>query len=170
MSPKVLSNALGLLGAVSGGVAGFVVFGFLLRINLYGLILPGTLAGLGCSLLARHRSLPRGIACGALGLLLGLLAEWYNFPFVGDSAYDAFREHLSKLGEDFGSHAGAALTAGLQSFGSFVTRLGELVRGVYAYAMLALGTVLAFWWGQTPQFGDRLAARGKPTPGPTEVG
>jgi hypothetical protein len=130
MSRRVLSNVLGLVGAALGGAIGFWLFGQLLKVNLYGLVLPGALLGLGCDLLSRHVSTARGIACGVAGLVLGLFAEWWHFPFQDDP-----------------------------SFAYFLAHLGSLDRGVWAYAMLAVGTLLAFWWGRTCLFGDR---KGRP--------
>ena len=53
MSRYLISNLLGLVGAIAGGVLGFYTFGWLSRQGFYGLIIPGAFLGLGCSLLAR---------------------------------------------------------------------------------------------------------------------
>ena len=47
----IISNVLGLVGAIVGGVLGFYTFGWLLSYGFYGLMIPGAFLGLGCSLL-----------------------------------------------------------------------------------------------------------------------
>ena len=60
--PRILiSNLLGLVGAAIGGVLGFYTFGWFWSQGFYGLMIPGAFLGLGCSLLARHPSIVRGI-------------------------------------------------------------------------------------------------------------
>ena len=58
MSRYLISNVLGLVGAIAGGVLGFYTFRWLLGQGFYGLIIPGAFLGLGCSLL-RTASLGR---------------------------------------------------------------------------------------------------------------
>ena len=41
-----------------------------------GLMIPGAFLGLGCSLLARHPSIVRGVFCGIAALGLSLFTEW----------------------------------------------------------------------------------------------
>ena len=55
-SRAIISNILGLVGAVAGGVLGYYIFKWLLGYNLYGMMIPGGLLGLGSGLLARHPS------------------------------------------------------------------------------------------------------------------
>ena len=62
MKRLLISNLLGLVGAAIGGVLGFYTFGWLEDHGFYGLAIPGAFLGLGCGLLAQHRSRPRGIA------------------------------------------------------------------------------------------------------------
>jgi hypothetical protein len=76
MPRYVLSNLLGLLGAIIGGVVGFYTFKWLLNHGFYGMMIPGALLGLGSSLLARHRSTARGIVCGVAALALSLYTQW----------------------------------------------------------------------------------------------
>jgi hypothetical protein len=79
MRRYVISNVLGLVGAVCGGILGVILVDQAAQRGLYAIVLPGGLVGLGCGLLARHRSLCRGIACGIGGLAAGLYAEWHVF-------------------------------------------------------------------------------------------
>jgi hypothetical protein len=79
MPRNVVSNLLGFLGAIVGGVIGYLGYRFALRYGLYAMILPGGLLGLGCGALAMHRSVWRGVACLVAGLALGLFAEWKSF-------------------------------------------------------------------------------------------
>jgi len=133
MSARVLSNLLGLFGAAVGGAVGFFLFGMLLTVNLYGLVLPGALLGLGCHLAAGHRSVTRGIVCGLAALILSLVSEWYHFAFKADP-----------------------------SFRYFLTHLDRLDRGWWAYTMIAVGSLVALWWGSTAQF-PRTTAAGRPS-------
>jgi hypothetical protein len=97
MSRYLISNVLGLVGAIAGGVLGFYTFQWLLGQSFYGLIIPGAFLGLGCSLLARHTSRARGIVCGIAALVLGLYTEWRFFPFVADDSLSYFLRNLSGL-------------------------------------------------------------------------
>jgi hypothetical protein len=132
MSGKIVSNVLGLVGAALGGALGFVLFWQLLRVNLYALILPGALLGLGCSLLARHRSQARGVVCGLAAVALALFTEWWFFPFGKD-----------------------------KSFGYFLGHIHELDRGVFAYAMIGVGALFAYWWGKDAHFAGKLTRVGR---------
>jgi hypothetical protein len=78
MSRYLISNLLGLIGAALGGVAGFYTYRWVLSYNLIGGMIPGAFLGLGCSLLARHPSVARGVVCGVAGLLLGFFTDWYT--------------------------------------------------------------------------------------------
>jgi hypothetical protein len=97
MNNRVVSTILGLVGGVVGGVIGYVLFGWIVRQGFYGLIIPGAGIGLGCGLLARHRSLIRGIICGLAALGLGLYAEWKYFPFVADPSFGYLVAHVHEL-------------------------------------------------------------------------
>ena len=77
MPRYLISNLLGLVGAIVGGALGFYTFLWLLKQGYYGLIIPGAFLGLGCSLLARHRSTIRGIVCGVAAFALSQFADWY---------------------------------------------------------------------------------------------
>jgi hypothetical protein len=78
MSRYLISNLLGLVGAALGGVAGFYVYRWILHQGFIGGMIPGAFLGLGCSLLARHPSIARGVVCGAAGLGLGFFTDWYT--------------------------------------------------------------------------------------------
>jgi hypothetical protein len=78
MSRYVISNLLGLIGAALGGVAGFYTYRWVLNHGLIGGMIPGAFLGLGCSLLARHPSVSRGVVCGVAGLVLGFFTDWYT--------------------------------------------------------------------------------------------
>jgi hypothetical protein len=76
MSRHVISNILGLIGAAVGGVAGFYTYSWIVTKGFVGGMIPGAFLGLGCSLLARHVSIARGVVCGIAGLVLGFYADW----------------------------------------------------------------------------------------------
>jgi hypothetical protein len=95
MARYAVSNLLGLLGAVIGGAAGFYLYRWLLNQGYVGLMIPGAFLGLGCSLLARHPSLIRGLFCGFAGLFLTLFTFWQNMP----PPLDPFMEFLKKVND-----------------------------------------------------------------------
>jgi len=61
------------------------------------LILPGGLLGMGCGLLARHTSHPRGVACGVAAVLLGAFTEWKFQPFIDDGSFRYLLSHPTQL-------------------------------------------------------------------------
>jgi hypothetical protein len=97
MKRSVISNLLGLIGAAIGGVLGFYTFGWLIGYGFHGEAIPGALLGLGCGLLAQHRSLARGIVCGVAALALSVFTEWYYLPFVADRSLSYMATHLQDL-------------------------------------------------------------------------
>jgi hypothetical protein len=90
MSRYLISNLLGLVGAIAGGVLGFYTFRWLLGQGFYGLIIPGAFLGLGCSVLARHPSVVRGVFCGIAAFALSQFTDWY-FTLTDDSLVDFVR-------------------------------------------------------------------------------
>lgn len=97
MSRTLLSWLLGLVGAVIGGVAGYFVFGWILRYGLYAPLIPGAFLGAGCGLLARQHSFLRGLLCGLAGLALGVYTEWKYMPFVKDGSFTFFIQHMTPV-------------------------------------------------------------------------
>ncbi|MCA1685150.1 MAG: hypothetical protein LC745_04035 [Planctomycetia bacterium] len=94
---RIISNVLGLIGAAAGGVFGHVLFQWIARQGFYALIVPGGMLGLGCGLLARHPSWPRGVVCGLSAVVLGFYSEWSNWPFNADDRFSYFLAHVSDL-------------------------------------------------------------------------
>ena len=97
MPRHLISNLLGLVGAVVGGALGFFIFSWLWNRGFYGLMIPGALLGLGCSLLARHFSMARGVLCGVAALGLALFTEWWFQPFDADHSLSYFLTHVKDL-------------------------------------------------------------------------
>jgi hypothetical protein len=97
MNNRVVCMILGLFGGVVGGVIGYAVFGWIYRQGFYGLIIPGAGIGLGSGLLARDRSLIRGIICGLAALGLGLYTEWKYSPFIADPSFGYLVAHAHEL-------------------------------------------------------------------------
>jgi hypothetical protein len=122
MLRRVISNLLGLAGAAVGGVMGYYAFAWLVQKGWYGLMIPGAFLGFGCSLLALHPSIARGIFCGIAALGLGLFAEWKFFPMVKDDSFQYFLEHVKDLSP------------------------------VPTILMIAIGTLIAFWMGKDAGF------------------
>src|SRR5271155_4503764 len=98
MPRHLISNLLGLIGAIVGSVLGFYTFGWLLEHGFLGLMIPGALLGLGCSLLARHPSIVRGVFCGIAALGLSLFADWKFEPFNADDSLQFYLSHVMDLG------------------------------------------------------------------------
>ncbi len=94
MTRLLISNLLGLIGAAIGGVVGFYTFGWLSAYGFFGWAIPGAFLGLGCGLLAQHRSWARGIVCAVAGLVLSFVAEWYYHPFLEDGSFSFMRRAL----------------------------------------------------------------------------
>jgi hypothetical protein len=97
MARYLVSNLLGLVGAVLGAVVGFYTFTWLKGHGFYGLMIPGAFLGLGCGLAAQHPSIPRGIVCGIAALLLALFTEWWYWPFEQDNRYLFLVMHFTEL-------------------------------------------------------------------------
>jgi hypothetical protein len=89
--------ALGLLGAVAGGIVGYFAFVWLIRQGLYAMVLPPALVGLGAGICAGQSSRLLAIVCAIAGLALGLFLEWKFVPFVADSGLAYFLAHLHQL-------------------------------------------------------------------------
>jgi hypothetical protein len=123
MKRLLISNLLGLIGAAVGGVVGFYTFGWLEYHGFYGLVIPGGFLGLGCGLLAQHRSRARGIVCGAAALGLSLFTEWYHHYFLDDPSLTFMLTH-------FTSKSGWQVTL----------------------LMIILATIIAYWVGQDAGF------------------
>jgi hypothetical protein len=87
----------GVVGAVLGGVVGYYLYDWMLSYGFYALILPGTLVGVGFGLLSRQKCVLCAIACGVVGLALGMFAEWRVFPFIEDDSFGFFLMHLHQL-------------------------------------------------------------------------
>jgi hypothetical protein len=87
MVNRLISTILGVIGGVVGGIAGYLLFFWIIKQGFYALVLPGAAVGLGCGLLAQHRSVLRGIVCAIAGLALGLYTEWVYEPFAADKTF-----------------------------------------------------------------------------------
>lgn len=94
MKRLLVSNLLGTIGAVVGGVLGFYTFGWLEDNGYYGLAIPGAFLGVGCGLLAQHRSPLRGIVCAIAALGLSLYTEWHHHYFLQDNSFSFMLTHL----------------------------------------------------------------------------
>jgi hypothetical protein len=97
MPRYLVSNLLGIAGAIVGGALGFYIFGWLFDHGFYGLMIPGALLGGGCGLLARHASTTRGIICGVAAAMFALFTEWWFFPFKSDRSLAYFVGHMTSL-------------------------------------------------------------------------
>ena len=53
--------------------------------------------GLGCGLMARSRSIARGINCAIVALILGVYTEWKFAPFVANDSFTYMATHIQDL-------------------------------------------------------------------------
>lgn len=97
MTPNLRNWLLGLIGAIGGGVVGYLAFGWISDQGFYAGALPGALIGIGCGLLVRNESVVRGVLCGVAGVAWGFFCEWSQFPFAKDESLGFFLGHLHKL-------------------------------------------------------------------------
>src|SRR5436309_3555353 len=117
MRKVVIEFVPGLVGGLLGGIAGYFVFGWLLRYGLWAPVIPGAFTGLACGLLSRTDSKPRGILCAVEALVAGVVSEWMLLspPFETDGSLTDYVAKLPKLPPP-------------------------------TLLMLALGVFLGFWW------------------------
>jgi hypothetical protein len=87
----------GLVGAVLGGVAGYFLFGWLIKRGFYAPMLPGALLGLGCGVFVRQRNLPLAILCGIIALALGVFTRWMQDASIYSNDFVQFVLHLNRL-------------------------------------------------------------------------
>jgi hypothetical protein len=88
---------IGLAGAIVGAIVGHLLFWWIAGQGFYALPLPGALAGIGCALAARRRSICLGISAGLIALIAGILSEWRLAPFIADKSLAYFLTHLHDL-------------------------------------------------------------------------
>jgi len=93
---KRKSELLVLLGALVGGVVGYVLFFAFVRRGYYGLVLPGGALGLGAGFF-RTRSKAVAIVCGLLALGLGLFTEWRFTWRATEAGLGYFLLHVHEL-------------------------------------------------------------------------
>jgi hypothetical protein len=84
-------------GAVIGAVVGWFALGWVIDQGFYGLALPGALVGLACGAISGGVSRANAILCAALAAVLGIVLEWWHFPFVADESFGFFVTHLHEL-------------------------------------------------------------------------
>jgi hypothetical protein len=93
---NIKNPALVILGAIGGGLAGYVLFFQIVKFGFYGLIIPGGLLGMGAGAF-KNDSKAIAIICGVMALLLGLFTEWRFAPFRADPSLGYFLTHIHKL-------------------------------------------------------------------------
>ena len=87
----------GLGGALAGAILGYILFRWLYRSGLYGIMLPGVLLGTGAGLAARSRSQTLGVICALLAVAATLFTEWH-VRFSQHNTFPFFLTHLHTLG------------------------------------------------------------------------
>ena len=117
-NPMPIAFLRGLLGAILGGAIGYFGFFWLTRFQIYALVLPGAMLGLGFGLAAGRKSYGFGVFCAVAAFFLGCVAEWKRSPFLADESFSFFVTHLNHL-----DHPAALI-------------------------LLILGVVMAFWFGR----------------------
>ena len=86
-----------LIGAAIGAAVGTAIMEWLHQHDFYAMILPGAALGLGCHAASPTRSYARGAVAGIAGLILGLWADWWFFPRVGDPTFFEFVGRVADL-------------------------------------------------------------------------
>ena len=94
---RIISWILSLIGGTIGGTVGYYLFFWISRQGFYAMIAPGALMGLGCGLMARHRSMVRGLICGLAALILAVYTEWKFAPFLANDSLGYMATHLLDL-------------------------------------------------------------------------
>ena len=85
------------MGLIAGGALGCIGFYLLMQLGLYAMIVPGAMIGLGCGAQAGGRSIALGVVAAVVSLALGIVIEWYFFPFIADKSLSYFLQNLSGL-------------------------------------------------------------------------
>jgi len=96
-SERILNVVLPIIGGIIGATVGYFLFFWITRQGFYAMIAPGALLGLGCGLLARTRSMVRGVICGIVAFLFGVFTEWKWAPFIADDSLTYMATHLQDL-------------------------------------------------------------------------
>lgn len=96
-SPKNPQYARAILGAVVGAILGYLGFYMLWQLDLYAMVVPGALIGLGCGAQAGGKSAALGLVAGVFGLLFSLFIEWHFFPFSEDNSLGFFARNVMEL-------------------------------------------------------------------------
>jgi hypothetical protein len=92
----MLNVVKNLVGGAIGGVVGFYFFEWFLNYNLYAMIAPGGLIGLGASFF-KHRFLPLPFITGVAAFVLGMFTEWRHWPMRTDPSFGYFLMHPQSL-------------------------------------------------------------------------
>jgi hypothetical protein len=96
-SNPALSFALGVIGAIVGGVVGYYAFFWIASQGFYALILPTALVGIVAGFCSSERSESLAALCAVAGLALGLFIEWKFAPFKADGSLSYFIKHIHEL-------------------------------------------------------------------------
>ena len=95
MLRRLISNLLGLVGAIIGGVLGLDTFAWLEDKGFYGLAIPGGIPGIGMRLARVHCSIPRWNPLRRAALGLSLFTEWKFHYFLVDKSFSFMVAHLT---------------------------------------------------------------------------
>jgi hypothetical protein len=91
------STLLAIVGAIVGGILGYLAFEFFLHRGFYGMILPGGLLGFGAAI-GKVQSKWLALAFGFAALCLGLYTEWRFFPDPKGESLGHFLRHVTDRG------------------------------------------------------------------------
>ena len=91
-----MKTILAFVGAVVGGGIGFFITGWLARQNLYSVLIPGALVGMG-TLIGRFNNAVFPLIVSLLAVALVYYTEWSYFPFSKDQSLSYFVNHLHSL-------------------------------------------------------------------------
>lgn len=88
---------MAIAGAIGGAAVGYIGFWLMMQFNLYALVLPGTMIGLGCGAQSRAHSWPLAVFAGMLALVVTVFVEWHFFPMRDDGSFRYFVQNLADL-------------------------------------------------------------------------
>ena len=110
--------ALGIVGSVLGGLAGWFIYFWIYGMGFYALALPGAMVGWGFAALARRPMILGGVFCAVVAFFLSTACEWKESPFTVDESYSYFLTHIHEVDSPM------------------------------TLILIGLGVALAFWFGR----------------------
>lgn len=97
LNQRILSFALGGIGAIAGSLIGPQVFVWIAKQGFYAVALPGAFVGVGAGIAIRHRSHVFAAVCGIFAAFICVYSDWKIRPFIADDSFAYFLRSIGKL-------------------------------------------------------------------------